>query len=173
VPDWLRIVLFAQVGTASTLEIIWSAVGLAGLVITLYLWLQAWLDYRALRRADDYKPHGPRHEIAMDNIQMTAERLSIFVICVLLGGIAMSAKAPRGQPGTASIVFDLVVIMAEVGWTLGALSSARRRVRVFALLYAQSERVERLRLSGQLAARLRDAEREMSGPEPPATGREG
>jgi hypothetical protein len=44
---------------------------------------------------------------------------------------------------------------------------------VFALLYAQSERVERLRLSGQLAARLRDAEREMSGPEPPATGREG
>lgn len=166
-PEWLIDLLFAQVGTASALELVWTAVGLVGLSLTLYLWGQAWLDYRALRRAGDYVPHGPRHEIAVDNIQTTAERVSIFGICVLLGLLAMSAPAAGGRPSTISIIFDLIFIVAEVAWCLGALSSARRRVRVFALLYAASERIERLRLTGQLTARLRDAEREMDGEPPP------
>lgn len=104
------------IGSASFLEIIWTAIAAFGTVHLGYLWWQALLDERYLKRRG---VNGIRSVVARMGVRSEFTALCVMIVFLGLGVLAMftppvdSGGDFRWFPFLASLAFFIVAIMKD------------------------------------------------------------
>jgi hypothetical protein len=109
-------------GTASLLEVVWTAAGLYGLVVTLVLARGCLVDLAVLKASSMFQQNGARHIIARQHLRNMLERVLLFALLTLIGILALFAPAPVGSEAARvrSGVFSVAVLAVEIALVLGA-----------------------------------------------------
>lgn len=109
-PELWNALISAGIGTASYLEIAWTACAVLGLLVTLFSRADTLINRRELRAAPDYHPRGPR--AILIGMYMRRERVAFgtFAVFIWIGiGAMLAPPAIRAginwQPISAALAF--------------------------------------------------------------------
>jgi hypothetical protein len=124
-------------GSASSIEVTWTAVALLGVLMTAWMIADAHLDYRAVRRgirAGIAVAYGPRWWIAVGALVGNGLTLLVWLGFLVVGLLAMQFPPP--PPNTEQNVVSMVI-----GWVLIAMEALLASVQVWS-------RIVRLKVIG-------------------------
>lgn len=101
-------------GSASSVEISWTLIGIVGMLSTVWLIVGGFIDRRVVQKAIDADPPrarawGPRWWVALRNTGMWFMLAYIWLVFVFVGAIAMTYPPPPPNP-------DQQVSSQWVGW---------------------------------------------------------
>jgi hypothetical protein len=118
-------------GTASALELSWTAIAVGGFLFSVWLVGGGWLDLQAVQAAIDAHPPrarrwGPRWWVAMSAVVANVALCLVWIGFVLIGAIAMRYPPP---PPTA----QQTVSTQWVGWVLIAMEALLAAVQAWHL----------------------------------------
>jgi hypothetical protein len=129
-------------GSASPIEITWTAVALCGVLLTVWMIVDVYLDYRFVRRgirAGIAVAYGPRWWIAVGALVGNGLTLLVWLGFLVVGLLAMQFPPP--PPNTEQGVVSMVI-----GWVLIAMEALLASVQVWS-------RIVRLKVAASQHAR--------------------
>jgi hypothetical protein len=132
-------------GTASILEIIWTVVGIVGLLTVAWLLHEAFLDRAAVGRSMDFRGRTAEKIIAEQNVRRLLQKVACFAVFVGIGIAAILTPppvAPTAQPGPSlyAVALSSGLVLVEVLLTLSAIQDRRDRLAV--IMVARMRRKE-------------------------------
>lgn len=125
----------AGIGTASWLELLWTALGCIGLAVALRSRRDTRRHQARLRAVADYRPDGPRAVLVRMYRRREAVAIGLFSVFVAIG-VAAALAPPVLRPGLnwQPALTALACVAGEIGLTVATVQELRDRYRIRALI---------------------------------------
>lgn len=129
-------------GNATIYQLVYTAIGIVGLLVTVHLLVQSMEDLHALKSYSTYKPGGMRHIIARNNVRNMGMRAAKLLVLVVISLASMLAPITVTHPTVRALLTAIGFGSIEIIIVVGAIADRRDRAALF--FQIRTRRVDKL-----------------------------